>query len=109
MNKEERERAGTNEAVFRQVNEGIERGQWPGEDDEPVSFRCECAQLGCTDLVTLTRNEYETVRANGRWFVMVGGHERPEVETVIARRPGYIVVEKRGEAAERAEATDPRD
>ena len=46
MQDEMQKRLGSNEAVFREINEGIERGQWPGEEDAPISFRCECARLG---------------------------------------------------------------
>lgn len=103
-----KERLGANEAVFREINEGIERGQWPGEEDSLVSFRCECAQLGCNDLIQLSVNEYEGVRANPRRFIVVPGHERLEAEVVVERRPGYLIVEKLDQAGTTAEATDPR-
>jgi hypothetical protein len=101
-------RLGANEAVFREINEGIERGQWPGEEDAPVSFRCECARLGCNDLIELTVNEYERVRANPRRFMVVPGHESLDAEVVVERRPGYLVVEKLDHAATAAEESDPR-
>jgi hypothetical protein len=101
-------RLAANETMFREVNEGIERGQWPGEDREPVGFRCECARLGCNLLVKLTLAEYEQVRAHPRRFMMVPGHEIPGVETVVEQRPGYVIVQKREEAGERAAASDPR-
>jgi hypothetical protein len=102
------ERLGANEAVFRQVNEGIERGQWPGEEDAPVGFRCECAQLGCNEIVELSVHEYESVRTNPRHFIVLPGHERPDAEVVIETRPGYLVVEKLDQAGAMAEETDPR-
>jgi hypothetical protein len=101
-------RAAANEATIRDVNEGIERGQWPGEEDTPVGFRCECAQLGCNQLVELTVREYEEIRANPRYFVLLPGHQFSDVETVVARNPGYIIVEKLGQAGEVAEQHDPR-
>jgi hypothetical protein len=101
-------RAAANEATIRDVNEGIERGQWPGEEDSPVGFRCECARLGCNQLIELTVREYERIRANPRRFVVVPGHEYPGVETVVAARPGYVIVEKLDQAAEVAEEHDPR-
>jgi hypothetical protein len=94
--------------VFRRINEGIERGQWPGEEDAPVGFRCECARLGCNQLLELSVNEYEAVRANPRWFLVVPGHEQPEVEVVIEARSGYLVVQKLDQAGTTAEETDPR-
>lgn len=101
-------RLARNEGVFRQINEGIERGQWPGEEDSPVGFRCECAQLGCTDVVELSVREYERVRSHGRRFIVLPGHQRPEAEIVVERRTAYLVVEKVDQAGETAAATNPR-
>jgi hypothetical protein len=109
MDDELQERLGANEAVFREINEGIERGQWPGEEDIPTSFRCECARLGCNELLELSVRDYEEVRAHPRRFIVVPGHERLDVERVVQRRPAYLVVEKLDQAAESAEASDPRD
>ena len=108
MEGKKQRRAATNEATIRDVNEGIERGQWPGEEDTPVGFRCECARLGCNQLVELTVREYEEIRAHGRRFVVVPGHQLDDVETVIETTPRYVIVEKRDRAGEVAEATDPR-
>jgi hypothetical protein len=102
------QRFGANEAMFREVNEAIERGQWPGEVGSTASFRCECARLGCTRIIELTVEEYEEVRAHSRRFVVAIGHQQPEVERVVEERPAYLVVEKRDQAGEVAEATDPR-
>ena len=108
MEGKKQRRAAANEATIRDVNEGIERGQWPGEEDTPVGFRCECARLGCNQLVELTVREYEEIRANPRRFVVVPGHEFGDVETVVESRSGYVIVEKRDQAAEVAERHDPR-
>jgi hypothetical protein len=101
-------RLAANETIFREVNEGIERGQWPGEDREPVGFRCECARLGCNLLIQLTLAEYERIRANPRRFMMVPGHEIPALETVVERSSNYLIVEKREAAGDRAASSDPR-
>ena len=108
MEGKKQRRAAANEATIRDVNEGIERGQWPGEEDSPVGFRCECAQLGCNQLIELTVREYEEVRANPRRFVVVPGHESPDVETVVESRRRYVIVEKLDQAAKVAERHDPR-
>lgn len=109
MNEELQRRLASNETVFREVNEGIERGQWPGEAGEPVRFRCECARLGCNLLVEMTLPEYQAVRADPRRFLMIDGHQVPELEAVVDRQYGYIVVEKLDEAGKLAEEKDPRD
>jgi hypothetical protein len=106
MSDEDDRRLAANEDVFRDVNEGIVRGQWPGDPEAPVGFRCECARLGCNDLLALTLAQYEQVRAHPRRFVVVTGHELPEVEVVVERHGAYSVVEKVGEAGEEAERRD---
>ncbi|HEY8625274.1 MAG TPA: hypothetical protein VIL82_04640 [Solirubrobacteraceae bacterium] len=108
MQNELKRKLAGNESVFRSVNEGIKRGRWPGEDDEPIGFRCECARLGCNGLVMLTRTEYEYIRSDPRRFVMIPGHELPEIESVVQRRERYVAIEKRGEAGLEAEELDPR-
>jgi len=102
-------RLADNESVFRDINEAIASGQWPGEPDAPVGFRCECAQLGCSDVIELTPREYERIRSDGRRFVVAVGHELPAAERVLKATPGYLIVEKRGETGERAEENDVRD
>jgi hypothetical protein len=101
-------RLGANEAVFREINEGIERGQWPGEEDAPVSFRCECARLGCNELIELSIRQYEHVRSNPRRFIVLPGHERLDAELVVERHHGYLIVEKLDTAGEQADERDPR-
>jgi hypothetical protein len=101
-------RVSANESVFREVNEAIERGLWHGEDGSLVAFRCECASLDCDLMVDLTALEYEHVRADPRCFLVLAGHELSSVEVIVERHERYVVVEKRAEAGEAAEATDPR-
>ena len=102
-------RMAQNEALFREINEGIRRGQWPGEEDSLNSFRCECASLGCTEMLVLSFHDYERVRQHPRRFIVAPGHERLEVEVVAERQPHYLVVQKVGQAGERAAEADPRD
>ncbi len=103
------ERIGMNESLFREANEGIERGLWPGEEDQRAPFRCECARPDCGQTVRLTPAEYEAVRANPRRFAVVAGHEVARAELVVERHPDYLVVEKVGDAAAVAENLNPRD
>lgn len=97
-----------NESLFREANEGIERGLWPEEEARPTRFRCECAQLECNQAVLLTVPEYERVRENPRRFFVLDGHQRPGSEVVVERHDGYLVVEKIAAAGRAAERLDPR-
>jgi hypothetical protein len=102
------ERLAHNEAVFREINERIEAGTWVTSADQPLAFACECAALGCNVLVELTVAEYEAVRAHPRRFLLAPGHQLPSIEVVVHSEDRYVVVEKKGEAAEAAETSDPR-
>jgi hypothetical protein len=108
MNDESARRLARNEALFRRTNEAIERGQWPGDPLKPVRFRCECSRLECDQAVELEVAEYERVRRFPRRFVLAVGHEMPEIETIVERGEGHVVVEKQDTAGETAAASDPR-
>jgi hypothetical protein len=108
MKKDIQQQIATNESAFRDVNEGIARGQWPGEQDAPSGYRCECARLGCNELIELTPREYEEIRSHPRRFVVLPGHEIGDVETAVEKRDGYWVIEKLDEAGRAADAADSR-
>jgi hypothetical protein len=107
------ERVARNEALFREFNERVAdmAGSFDpqGEGDAlRIEFVCECGDLDCLERLELTRAAYEEVRSNPRRFVVAPGHDNPEVERVVARGDGYLVVEKIDEAAEVATEHDPR-
>ena len=102
------ERVARNEAIFREANEGIERGLWPEQHDERISFRCECARLGCSEPVAVLVADYERVRRDPRRFIVRNGLEVPDAEVVVERGEQWVVVEKRGRSGELAEELDPR-
>jgi hypothetical protein len=108
MHEESQRRAARNEALFRETNEAIERGQWPGTPAKLLRFRCECSRIDCGQAVEVSLPDYEQIRASPRRFIVIKGHVDPSIEDVVATTERYAVVEKRGAAAEVAEATDPR-
>jgi hypothetical protein len=100
------EQVALNETTFREVNEGIEQGR--NERDGLVPFVCECGEVGCNAVVSVTLAEYERVRAGSRCFVVAPGHGAPFDEQ---QRTGerYAVVRKPdGPLGELADRTDPR-
>jgi hypothetical protein len=108
MNEESERRLARNEALFRETNEAIERGQWQDDPGKLVRFRCECSLVDCNQAVEITLALYEEVRQHPRRFVVAPGHETPAIETVVSREGGYAIVEKRDAAGDTAAATDPR-
>lgn len=103
-------RLARNETLFREVNERIEQAVAAAdrEDDHVYEFFCECSNSDCTLLLPLTISEYEAARSEPHQFIVAPGHELPEIETVVARTPGYQLVTKQGEAAEFVSERDPR-
>ena len=105
------DRIARNEALFRSVNERVrELAATAGsrERDPVASFVCECGRADCTETVELTVAEYERVRADPTHFVVVPGHEIPDVEEVVERHERYDVVRKHDGEAQIAIETDPR-
>jgi hypothetical protein len=99
-----RERIGKNETLFREVNERISELSAGSAD-----FVCECGNRDCFEALQLTLAEYEEVRADPTWFVVVPGHEAADVEAVIEQHGHYLVMRKHeGEPAELAIDRDPR-
>jgi hypothetical protein len=102
-------RVAENEVRFRALNERLResRAAWEGREGV-LDLVCECGDEDCTKPIQLTPGEYESVRAEETQFAVVPGHARPEAEDVVARKDGWTLVRKRGEAAEIAAEADPR-
>ena len=107
MPRDARER---NEALFRKVNERIEDVSTTFvPDEERQEFLCECHDPACTEKVSATRAEYEEVRAVATHFLVLPGHQDPDIEQVVSQNERFLVVEKKGQAAQEAEESDPRE
>jgi 23S rRNA A1618 N6-methylase RlmF len=89
------ERIIENEKLFREVNERVAQIQksFSGPDPEWV---CECGDETCFEKVVVSIEEYEQVRRRGDWFVILPGHEKPDIERVVREDGGFLVVEKLG-------------
>lgn len=103
-------RVGMNEAIFREVNEQIEKlTERFDASGERMRIVCECADGACTRQFEIDVPAYERVRSDPRLFVVSPGHEVPEAEDVVEELPDYEIVRKReGDPADVAEKTDPR-
>jgi hypothetical protein len=102
-------RLALNEAAFRVANERMRT--WPERrgSEEPVRFYCECASPTCHEQVLVRESEYERVRSDPHHFLVVPGHEVPDIETVLEQNDRFAVIEKAEEVHPIVEATDPRD
>ena len=91
------ERIARNEARWRELNAELERGlsDIERDPDELAAFVCECALPDCVRMVKLPLDAYQRWHEDDRHFVVLPGHEEPEVERVIEKTEDYFVIEKR--------------
>jgi hypothetical protein len=87
------ERRATTEALFRDVNERIAESAERFDATE-TEFVCECSDANCTHRVAASLEEYEQVREEPTTFLLVPGHEQPDIERVVADRGRFRVVDK---------------
>lgn len=100
------ERVAANEARARFENE--QRGDWFATHGRVV-FACECFDADCAAMISLSREEYESVRADPTTFAVRHGHVDSEVEEVAARHDSHWVTRKTTPDGRRvSEEMDPR-
>jgi hypothetical protein len=106
-----RDQEATNQTVFREMNEWTKDAADARGEAVPSmeTFVCECSDRGCTDPISLSRAEYESVRSEATRFAIALDHENPEIDMVVVENERFTTVEKfHGSPRVIALATDPR-
>jgi hypothetical protein len=93
-----------NEQRFRVFNDEVRAVR--AELHAESVFACECGDSGCTEPMTMSVEDYQHVRQDPRWFAVLPGHVRTDVERVLERRPTHLIVQKIGEGAEIVRSRD---
>jgi hypothetical protein len=93
------DRAAKNEDLFREVNSNIAQLEERFGRERTLELICECERVLCHKGVEVEAAAYAEARSNPLRFFVLPGHEDPEIEKVVLQTPGYLVVEKFGEAA----------
>jgi hypothetical protein len=107
MNGDDDPQRAANEAAFRDANEHIRAAEQRLEPPVArVPYICECDDVTCHELIPLTREEYEAVRADPTHFAIRPGHSTHG--EVVAERDEYVVVRKIGAEGTVARVLDPR-
>ena len=102
------ERAAENESTFREVNEKLEkRADELALTGGCTTYLCECDDERCSQVILLTGEEYEQVRARPRTFLLVADHQSPD-DRVVRTEADYVVIEKTGEKGALVEQRYPR-
>lgn len=102
------ERAARNEEVFREVNARIEEGAELHHVSGALPFHCECGRASCLETIEIPAARYAAIVRERYRFVVLRGHQEPEIEKVVEDTPEYLVVEKTGEAREQIDRDHPQ-
>jgi hypothetical protein len=102
MGDTERElRAAQNQILFRSVNDRIlELGEKLSGSTPELDFACECVDDSCIEKIRLSPQRFLAIESDANRFIVLRGHEIPEVEDIVAERDGFLIVAKRGAGAE---------
>jgi hypothetical protein len=84
------ERIAQTERFFRAVNEEMALNDGHGV----TLFLCECGNPACKERLELTADALHRLHAESGLFVVLPGHEIPDVEKVVTRHNGYLVVRR---------------
>jgi ANTAR domain-containing protein len=84
------DRVAQTELFFRAVNEEIAANDGHGT----TRFLCECGNPSCKEGLELTAEALHHLHAENGLFVVLPGHEISDLETVVDRQNGYLVVRR---------------
>jgi hypothetical protein len=84
------ERIAQTALFFRAINEEIAKLDGHGT----MVFLCECGNPACAEGLELTTAALQQLHAENGLFVVLPGHEIPDVETVVDRADGHLLVRK---------------
>lgn len=101
-------RMAENEVIFRGHNERMQQGfaevremgrrtnqeHLIPHDDTQLYFYCECADENCQERIRIKPSVYTRIHANRKRFVIVPGHQVAQVEQVVEKASGFMIVEK---------------
>ena len=106
-------RIAQNQSRFRDANEqiGLAADRQGLLRNFKIPIICECADASCKQIIVMSLNDYEVVRADSRAFITVPGHETAlsGLSEVVGKRDGYEIVRKRSHAGDVAAALDERE
>jgi hypothetical protein len=95
------------QVLFRELNEQIRRIADSFGVDEELELVCECEHGDCFARLSLSVDDYETIRRFPTRFVTRPEHVGPD-DRIVHETTLYVVIEKIGPSAETAILRDPR-
>jgi hypothetical protein len=78
--------------LFREVNERIAELATVDEPGASPSFVCECARVGCTEMLVVPIRVYARVHEDADLYVVLRGHEDRAHEQTVEDHGPFMVV-----------------
>lgn len=89
-----------NEELMEELNRRMEqtleeiREEQDDDPDAPIAFLCECSRLDCRERIHLTPSRFDRIHRDPDVFVLVPGHEIPDIERIVDQEGDYLIVRK---------------
>ena len=94
-------KAAQNQLLFRSMNQQMQKiGERLLNDVQDMDFACECNDPTCVQSMTMPLADFKEIDRMHNRFLVLSGHEDLDVEEVMGRHDGYVVVAKRGAGEE---------
>jgi hypothetical protein len=84
------------EEFYRQINDLIARNGLR----EDKAYMCECANPYCNETMDVSTEDIEILHSKSGYYIILPGHEIPDVEHVVQATALYSIVAKDGAARE---------
>jgi hypothetical protein len=59
-----------------------------------IRFSCECDQDNCNAIIEMANHTYTSLHKSPNRFTIKPGHERLDIEKIVDRYYGFLVIEK---------------
>ena len=89
-----------NEELMEELNRRMERmleeirEEEDDDPDAPIAFLCECSHLDCRERIQLEPSRFDRIHRDADVFILVPGHEIPEVERIVDQERDFLIVRK---------------
>jgi hypothetical protein len=83
-----------NRRMERMLEEIREEEEGGADADDPIAFLCECSHLDCRERVHLEPSLFDRIHKDPDVFVLVPGHEIPDVERIVDQVGDFLIVRK---------------
>ena len=82
------------EETFAKANEQIRARAEQYQFAAAVPFLCECSEVRCTETIPLSLTTYREARTVSAAFILLPGHNDPQVGRIVGEGSGYVLVER---------------